>query len=382
MQNSLKINCGSLISNDGTIQNSSLTIKEGKIAAIDASYSEADLDLSEYIVVPGFIDIHTHGFFGIDSCNSSDSEILDWVQRITETGVTSFVPSLVSLPLNEIYGQFERYRKIMAGKREGASILGVRCEGPYLSREKRGAHNIDNLRIPEIHEISDFFNKGTGVLRIIDIAPELAEIGPVIELARKKGIIVSTGHSNTDFATALKAFEAGSPLVTHFYDAMSSLTHREVGLVGAGLLHNKVALELIADLHHVSEEAIRIMDRMRSFRNTVLVTDSLAVGGSTGGNFTLGGLPITLHDGVAWIGDTDTIAGSVLTMDKAIHNLTSIGYKLQDLIYSTSGIQARLLGLDDRGDISPGLRADLCALDEDGKVIATIVNGKLVYQNF
>ncbi len=379
----LKIKSGHLISQHSILEDSCLTLDNGKIISVGSDiHGPVDYDFSEYTVVPGFIDIHTHGYYGIDSFSSSDSEIREWAQKITETGVTSFIPSLVSLPLNDIYGQFERYRTLTSPISDGAQILGVRCEGPYLSEEKRGAHNIANLRVPETSEINEFFRKGSGILKIIDIAPELGDIRPIVELAKKHGIVVSTGHSNATYSTAMEAFEAGSPLVTHFYNAMSTMSHREVGLVGAGLLNSDVNLELIADLHHVSGEAIEIMNKMKGFKNTALITDSLAVGGAQDSKLTLGGLPVTLHDGVAWIGDTDTIAGSVLTLDNAVRNLMSLGYGLEELIYSTSGLQSNILGLKDRGSIAPGYRADLCVLDEAGNVMATFVNGELAYKNF
>lgn len=380
---SLKIKAGKIVAENGLLKNGQVTVSDGIISAVESEPSgTADLDFSDFTLVPGFIDIHTHGYYGIDSFSSEESDILEWAGRIPETGVTAFVPAFVSLPLEDIFSQFSRYRNIINNQVEGARILGVRCEGPYLSPEKRGAHNSEYLRVPELDEMMNFFRKGSGVLKIIDIAPELGEIAPVIELAREHGTIVSTGHSNADYATAVNAFASGSPLVTHFYNAMSGMTHREVGLVGAGLLHEGPVLELIADLHHVSVEAIEILNRMRGFHNAALVTDSLAVGGATDASLTLGGLPVTLHDGVAWIGDTDTIAGSVLTMDMAVRNILSIGYQLEDFIGSTSTVQSRLLGLKDRGYIGNGYRADLCAIDEGGKVVATIIGGKIAYRNF
>ncbi len=212
---SLKIKSGHLISQHTVQENSSLTLDNGKIVSVDTELKgTADYDFSDYTVVPGFVDIHTHGYYGIDSFSSSDSEILEWAQKITETGVTSFIPSLVSLPLDDIYGQFERYRKLASSENGGAEILGVRCEGPYLSKEKRGAHNSNNLRAPETGELRELFRKGSGILKIIDIAPELGDIKSIVELAKSNGIIVSTGHSNASYSTSMEAFEAGSPLVT------------------------------------------------------------------------------------------------------------------------------------------------------------------------
>ena len=200
-------------------------------------------------------------------------------------------------------------------QRSGAKVLGIRCEGPYLSKEKRGAHNIDYLRTPDLEEIEELFRKGQGILRIIDIAPETGDFAEIVRIASKYGIRISAGHSNATYKQSADAFESGVSIVTHFYNAMSNLTHSDSGMVGAGLLNTTVPLELIADFHHVPPESIRIIDRMRGMDRIVLISDSLPIGGSAGGNFSIGGLEIIEKDGVAWIKGTDTIAGSVLTMD-------------------------------------------------------------------
>jgi N-acetylglucosamine-6-phosphate deacetylase len=377
------IKFGRLISGLRTYENGYINIQNGMVKSIGKSNPEAETaDFSDFILVPGLIDIHTHGYFGMDSYNSTDDEILEWAKNITRTGVTSFIPTLVSLPINSIEGQFQRYRKLLLNRDpQGARILGLRCEGPYISKEKMGAHNPNYLRTPDINELDSLFRSGEGILKIIDMAPEIGDMEKIAMLSNKYGIKISIGHTNTDYKTVKNAIDLGAPLMTHFYNAMSDMGHRDVGAVGAGLLSDTVQVELIADLHHVSQEAIEILIRMRGLEHVVLVTDSLSIGGSNKPEFELGGLPVVLKDGVAWIKGKGVIAGSVLTMDQALRNMVGMGYDLQKVIYSTSTLQADILGLRELGKLEPGYVADICVLDSDLEVVATICRGNIVYKS-
>lgn len=340
------------------------------------------VDFSDCTLVPGFIDIHTHGYFGIDSYNSTDEKILQWAKNITKTGVTSFIPTLVSLPVDSIKGQFQRYRELIINQdNRGAKILGLRCEGPYISKEKKGAHNPDYLRNPDIEEVESLFRSGEGILKIIDMAPEISNMEKIFSLSDRYGIKISIGHTNADYKTVKNAIDIGAPLMTHFYNAMSEMGHRDVGAVGSGLLSDTVGVELIADLHHVSPEAIKILVRMRGLEHIILITDSLSIGCSNEEETELGGLPILVKDGVARIKGTDTIAGSILTIDQSLRNMVDLGYDLQKVVCSTSTIQSKILGLSQLGKLEPGYVADICALDSKLKVVSTIRDGNIIYNN-
>ena len=378
MPDSYSIYAGEVHTGKGTFRNATLSVSGGKIESIGKGEPNgADYNLADYTLVPSYSDIHTHGYFGIDAYFGEKQDIEDWAEKLYTTGVTSFVPSLVSLPLDSILEQFRKYREIMQNQTKGAEILGVRCEGPYLSVEKRGAHNINHLRVPELEEIEELFRKGKGILKIIDIAPEIGDFPEIVRIADKYGIKVSAGHSNATYRQASDAFDSGASIVTHFYNAMSSLTHTDSGMVGAGLLNTTVPLELIADFHHVPPESIRIIERMRGMNRVVLISDSLPIGGTNGGNFSIGGLDILEKDGVAWIKGTDTIAGSVLTLDRAVQNLSGIGFSLEVLSHAASTIQAEILGFHNTGILERGRDANITILDKKIRVAALIHKGSV-----
>lgn len=379
MPDTFTINAGEIYTGNGTMIGGSMTVSGGMIDSV-SNYREKspEHDLSGYILVPSYSDIHTHGYFGIDAYFSDAQLVQNWAEKLYSTGVTSFLPSLVSLPLDSILEQFKKYKEIKINQSDGAKVLGLRCEGPYISREKHGAHNLNYLRKPEPDELEELFRKGSGILRIIDIAPETGRFGEIAEIARRYGVRISAGHTNATYRECLDSFASGASLVTHFYNAMSGLTHSDSGMVGAGLLNKSIPLELIADFHHVPPQAIQIIDRMRGMGRIVLITDSLPIGGSDGGNFAIGGLNIIEKDGVAWIKGTDTIAGSILTMDKAVRNLYGIGFSLEVLSHAASTIQSEILGIGDTGMLQSGKKADITVLDRELKVVAVMHEGKVV----
>ena len=361
----------------GEVSNSCINISNGIIDGISVKPAYDDiLDMRKFIAIPGFIDIHTHGYFGVDAFQSDGDEILNWAEKLAKIGVTSFVPTCVSLKFGDLTAYLSKIRKLMSDYKGGrARILGARSEGPYISMQKKGAHNPANIRHPENDEIGKLSSAFSDVLRIIDMAPELDGFFPAMSVLENAGIRVSIGHTNGEFSQISRAISSGARLMTHFYNAMTQFDHRLPGSVGAGLLGSGNYLEIIADFHHVSKEAIEIMARMRGWDHIIAVTDSLSIGGTSSDKSSLGGLPVEVHNDVAWIEGTNTIAGSVLTMPKAFSNLLSMGTKLNDLVKVFSSNPARILGLMELGDILPGKRADINFLDRDLKIAKTMLEG-------
>ncbi len=371
-----------LFNSHGEYNNGYLLIKNGIIEGINNKneYNYNIIDFSDKIITPGFVDIHTHGYYGIDSMDSNEDDIHYWAKKITEHGVTTFIPTGVSAPFDKMKKFLNKIGNAIDNqKNDEAIIYGARLEGPYISINKKGAHNknfVRNINMDEIKELSYNYNN---VLKIIDIAPELNNFNDAFNILSTANIIVSAGHTDSNFLTASNAFKIGVKLVTHFYNAMSTFNHREPGMVGAGFLSENVFLELIADLHHVSNEAINILINNVSLSRIILITDSLSIGDSGKTSGILGGLNINLNDNVAWIQGTDTIAGSILTPDRALKNLISIGIKPENIIPSMTSIPANLLGIKNTGDILPGKAGNLCILDNDFNVNYTMINGNIVY---
>jgi N-acetylglucosamine-6-phosphate deacetylase len=217
------------------------------------------------------------------------------------------------------------------------------------------------------------------VVRIIDIAPELKGAMEASVYLRENGILVSLGHSDADYTTAQKFMKENFNHFTHFYNAMSPFEHRDGGMVGAGLLSDNSKLEIIADLYHIHREAIEMCVRNRGWENIILITDSISATGMKDGLYDLGGLKVQMYDGKCHLENSETIAGSTLTLDKAISNLINSGYSTENFIGSLTLNPALSLGLRDRGKLEPGFRADFCVLNENKDVEKTYVKGRIVY---
>jgi len=382
-KNKIAIKFNKLFNSNGECNNGYLLIKNGIIEGISNKneYNYNTIDFSDKIITPGFIDIHTHGYYGVDSMDSDENDIHYWAGKITEHGVTMFIPTGVSAPFDKMKKFLDKIKNAMNNQKNNEAIIyGARLEGPYISLNKKGAHNINFIRDIDINEIKELSNNYNNILRIIDIAPELKGFNDAFNILTGANIIVSAGHTDSDFSTANNAFKIGVKLITHFYNAMSPFNHRNPGMLGAGFLSENVFLELISDLHHVSKEAIEILINQVGLSRIILITDSLSIGGSGKYSGILGDLDIELKDNVAWIHGTDTIAGSILTPDKALKNLISIGIKPENIIPSMTSIPANLLGINNIGDILPGKLANLCILDKDFNVNSTFINGNIVYE--
>lgn len=381
-KNKIAIKFNKLFNSNGEYDNGYLLIKNGIIEGISDKngHDYSIIDFSDKIVTPGFIDIHTHGYYGIDSMDSEEDDIHQWARKITEHGVTMFIPTGVSAPFDKMKKFLDKIGDATNNQKNNEAIIyGARLEGPYISLNKKGAHNPNFIRDIDINEIQELSNYYNNILKIIDIAPELRDFIDTFNILSKSNIIVSAGHTDSDFLTANNAFKIGVKLVTHFYNAMSPFNHRNPGMIGAGFLSENVFLELIADLHHVSKEAINILINNVGLSRIILMTDSLSIGDSGTTSGILGGLNIDLHDNVACIHGTDTIAGSILTPDKALKNLISIGIKPENIIPSMTSIPANLLGINNMGDILPGKLCNLCILDDNFNVNYTMIKGNIVY---
>jgi N-acetylglucosamine-6-phosphate deacetylase len=315
----------------------------------------------DVVLVPGFVDLQVNGIGGVDvaAATGADWAVLD--RALLAQGVTTWCPTLVTAPLDALEASLERIEEARTRPDEGRPhIAGAHLEGPFLAVP--GAHRPEFVR----PEVDLAWLEGLGDrLRVLTLAPELPGALDAIAVLASRGVLVSLGHSACTAEIALQGADAGARLVTHLGNAMGPLHQRAPGLLGAALADDRLAVSVIADLVHCHPLFLRMAFTAKTARGVALVTDAVAVGGTAGvaaGSDTV----LDTASGAPRLSD-GTLAGSVLTIDRAITNaVRHSGVPLPDALQAASTTPARLLGLEDRGVIAPGRRADLVALEPDG----------------
>jgi len=343
-----------------------------------------ELSLDGYLVGPGFIDTHIHGFKGIDVMNASASDMVKLAKELTTRGVTSFIPTTVSAPHEDLLKVCRVVKEVMGfNDIYGARILGLHLEGPYINPEKAGAQNKDFIREPNITEFNQYLLESGGFIREVTIAPELRGSLDFIKYVSSRGVVVQVGHTEASYETTLKAIAYGASKATHLYNAMGSIHHRSPGAPIALLSFQEVFIELIADYIHVAPEMLKFTIDYAGHDRVVLITDAISAAGLGDGDYLLGGLEVVVKDGIARLKSTGALAGSTLTMDKALKNVRALGYSLEQTFTMLSTTPAKSVGAifkERVGLIKPGFKADLVVLNNSLDVVATFVNGNLIYK--
>ena len=335
--------------------------------------SERVYEAEGMILAPGFIDIHTHGKGGHDFCDATEDSLQHIAKAKLAEGVTSFLPTTLTLSSERLRKTFESAQHYFQDPTD-AKVPGIHLEGPFINPECVGAQNPEFVRDPDVAEIEALHRLLP--IRIVSLAIEMPGAVSAVKRLRERGIIPSLAHSAATYAQFLEGVAAGAQHLTHFCNQMTPLHHREIGLVGGGLLHDSIRLELICDGTHLSPEMIQLAFKVAGPGRIMLITDSNAAAG-LGDNvrLNLGGLEVVVRDGVARL-PSGALAGSTLTMNEALrrtHHATSL--PLEQLIASTSWIQANAIGLSHLGKIQPGFIADLVLLDDGFQPQAVFVDG-------
>lgn len=342
----------------------------------------ASMNLRGMALLPGFVDIHTHGGNGVafGSPGLHAVDLWRYSQWVVRSGVTGFVCSLAAADHGTLVSVVAECAAVLSGGLPGAEGLGIHLEGPFLNPERKGAFASGWLRVPSLQEAGELLRAGRGWIRMATIAPELPGANEVAALFRSQGVTVALGHSAASYEEARDALRGNWTHVTHTYNAQSPFTHRQPGVVGAVLTSDTVTAELIADGVHVHEGAIRLLQRCLGTKRLVLVTDAMSAAGLPDGEYELVGERVKVTGGVARLSD-GTLAGSTSTMDSCLrHWIAATGCTLQESTRLTSLNPARALGLaKSHGVLAPGMCANLVVLDADLVVRLVVVRGKAVY---
>ncbi len=330
------------------------------------------------MALPGFIDEHTHGAVGFDTCDGKYESIDKIAEARLKEGVTMFLPTTLTMPHEVLVAAAKAVAQYRENER-WAETPGLHIEGPFINCAYKGAQNPEYIRLPDTNEIKEL-NDITPV-KIVTVAPEVEGALQFISDMREMGIVTSAGHSGATYAEFLAAKAAGLTHLTHFFNQMSPLHHREIGLVGAGFADNDIKIELICDKLHVKPDIIKIVFNTKPVDQIILITDSLLASGLPDGKYVMGGLEMFVKNREARLA-SGALMGSTLPYQFGLRNVHEItGMPLKELVKATSWNQAQSLGLQGVGKIEKGYKANIVLLDKQFNVMGTMVKGELRYRN-
>jgi len=376
------------------IQNPLLFIEDGVITAVssrgesevptNATVIDFTSSLPGAILAPGFIDIHMHGGAGLDVMRAAPAELPRLNKFLTTQGVTGYFPTTVTAPLDETCAALERIADtIEAAENSGAANgdaaqarpLGIHLEGPFLSHKRRGVHPPECLLDPTLQVFERLWQAARGQVRMMTIAPELPGALEVIAEAAKRNVCVSIGHSDAVLEAARAGVKAGARHATHTFNAMRPLDHRDPGILGEVLTDGQITADIIVDGIHVAPEVVKLFLQAKGVERAVLITDAIAASGMPDGTYQLGPIQVEVKDGKCTA--DGRLAGSVLTLDQAVRNVTKFaGWSLRDAVRAATLNSARATGLTKHGTLAPGAAANIVVLSDAGEVQKTIVLGR------
>jgi N-acetylglucosamine-6-phosphate deacetylase len=330
------------------------------------------------VAMPGFIDLHVHGAVGVDVMDADPDGLARMARFLAGHGVTAWLPATMTATGPDTERALEAVRAVAGPVEGGATVLGAYLEGPYLNRARAGAQDAGLIRPAGRAEALRLLD--SGIVRVLVLAPEVEENRWLVAEAAARGVTVSTGHTDATYDQAVQAVAGGVRHVTHAFNAMRPLGHREPGMLGAALVTPELRCELIADNVHVHPAAMRLLVQAKGAEGVVLVSDAVRATGLPDGAYTVGDQPAFSMDGAIRLAD-GTLAGSVLTLDRALHNLqAATGRPLAELWPAASRNAATAIGVDDaKGSLEPGKDADLVLLDPALRVVVTVAEGAVVH---
>ena len=371
-----------ILTPQGRLENSGILIDQGKIAAIGSPHELALplncplLDGNGSTAAPGYIDLQLNGGFGLDFTQNPET-IWQVAAGLPRYGVTSFLPTIITSPAETTRKAQEVWRSGPPAGFLGANALGLHLEGPMLNPGKKGAHNPAYIVLPSLDVIADWTPEN-GVW-LVTLAPEQPGALEVIAELHRRGVLVSAGHSMATYSEAELGFAAGIRKGTHLFNAQPALDHRQPGLATTILTNPLVKAGIIPDGIHVHPAMVKLAWKAKGVEGIVVVTDAMAALGMPPGEYLLGDYAVRVDETSARLAN-GTLAGSILTLDAAVRNMIDFcGCSLAEAVAMVTASPANLLGLTNKGRLSPGADADLVLLDTNGRILTTYIGGQLVY---
>jgi N-acetylglucosamine-6-phosphate deacetylase len=365
-----------------------LVVEEGQIVEVSSRLgkeagSATLVDYGDAVLAPGFFDIHIHGGAGLDVMRASPPELPRLGKFLTTHGVTGYFPTTVAAPLDVTCTALERLADAIeaaqnddGGASPQARPVGIHLEGPFLSHKRRGVHPPEYLVEPTLPIFERLWQAARGYVQMMTIAPESPGALEVIAEAARRNVCVSIGHSDAELPIAQAAVKAGARHATHTFNAMRPLDHRDPGIIGEVLTDDRLSADIIADGIHVAPSVVQLFLQAKGIERAVLITDAISATGMPDGRYQLGPIEVDVKDGKCTSGGS--LAGSVLTMDRAVRNVTQFSrWSMKDAVRAATVNPARAVGLAGRhGALAKGAEADFVVLSPTGEVRKTVVRGR------
>lgn len=387
MSSEICLHNATVINGYATMKNCAVLIKDYKIIDVfnetrfhqkHFKDSVTFIDINGAYIAPGFIDTHIHGIGGYGTDDLSPNSILKMSKKLVAYGVTSFIPTLYSAPKGELIKGIRAIVDAM-GKEEGAKILGIHLEGPFISPDRLGVQSPDSLSPVDLKLMDELWEASEGKIVNMTVAPELKHMRELALNCIAKGIVLQAGHTNATYEQMVEGMQARIMHVTHLFNAMSRMHHRDPGTVGAVFIHPEISCEIIADGIHINPDIIKFLLRCKPIDRLVLVTDSLKPTEQKKEPLIANGDEVYL-DECFYRKSDNVIAGSAMTMLKGVKNLVSFGLSLEQAVQMSSLNPARIMKQEHLGLIAPGYDADLVVFDKNFNNLYTIIGGVLYHK--
>ncbi len=386
-----------LLTSTDTVEHPIMIVEHGRVLALSSLRhfppsdrevpSTASLsDFGDNLIAPGYVDLHIHGSAGYDVMDDDALALPTIESLLARHGVTTYFPTTVTASPDATLRALDRLADAIDASgqqsssnrnkdgRNRAVPLGIHLEGPFISHSRRGVHPPDNLMAPTIALFDQFWQASRGHIRMMTIAPELEGALEVIAEAQQRGVFVSLGHSDADFAATMRGIDAGARHATHTFNAMRPLDHRSPGILGAVLTDPRISADIIVDGVHLDPAIVKLFAQAKGPHQTVLISDATSATGMPDGRYRLGSFEVEVRDGKCMA--NGKLAGSVLTMDRAVRKLALFAeWDLPLAVAAATSNPARVAGLPSKGSLAVGADADFIVLNAEGEVLRTFIRG-------